>query len=50
MIFGEEKGPEVISVVSKDVVFFHGGPTVRIQFCSSSESGANLIFGAESHR
>src|SRR5437660_5534545 len=24
VIFGEEKGPEVISVVSKDVVFFRG--------------------------
>ena len=30
VIFGEEKGPEVISVVSKDVVFFPGGPVVRI--------------------
>ena len=32
VIFGEEKGPEVISVVSKDVVFFPGGPVVRIPF------------------
>jgi len=30
VIFGEEKGPEVISVVSKDVVFFTGGLAVRI--------------------
>jgi hypothetical protein len=32
VIFGKEKGPEVISVVSKDVVFFWAGPAVRILF------------------
>ena len=37
VIFGEEKGPEVISVVSKNVVVFQGGPAVP-----SSESATQL--------
>src|SRR6266404_5758744 len=39
--FGEEKRPEVISVVSKDVVFFHGGTNGSNPFRSSAESGTN---------
>jgi hypothetical protein len=39
VIFGE-KGPEVISVVSKDVVFFPGTSGSN-PFCSTSESAAD---------
>ena len=38
MIFGEEKGPEVISVVSKDVFFQHGGTSGSNPLSSASES------------
>jgi len=43
--FGEEKRPEVISVVSKDVVFFHGGTNGSNPFRSSGESVANCQGG-----
>jgi hypothetical protein len=41
--FGEEKGPEVISVVSKDVVFFAGGTSGSNPLRSSGESISNLF-------
>ena len=31
LILGEEKGPAVDQIVSKDAVPFHGGPVVRIR-------------------
>jgi len=47
VIFGKEKGPEVIGVVARDVVFFQGG----FESASlSGESGAKLIFESVSRR
>src|ERR1700730_10462754 len=41
-ILGEEKGPEVDQMVSRDAVPFHGGPVVRIRLPPPGESVANL--------
>ena len=41
MIFGKEKGPEVIGVVARDVVFFQGGTSGSNPLRSSGESATN---------
>ena len=46
MIFGEEKGPQAISVVSKDVVFYVGDQRFE-SLRSSGESATNRAAAGE---
>jgi hypothetical protein len=46
VIFEEETGPEVISEVPKDAVFFSGGPAVRITFAPAESLVRTWLSGA----